>query len=219
MWSEKMPESRDSELVSQQSMTREPQSETAAEISEEEISALVRQAQGDDAEAFAQVLRLLQGKLHRQALFLAGDEHQALDLVQETMMETWKHIRRYDGRARFFSWMCSIMVHRHYDWLRRLRTRASTILSPAPDDHVGDEAGNPSDSAAEGDERRLMRECLDELPAKQREVVYLRFYAGEPLDGIAALVGCSLGTVKSRLFRGLSRLAQMKKLKELRKDR
>jgi RNA polymerase sigma-70 factor, ECF subfamily len=199
-------------------MTREPQLETAAEISEEEVSALVRQAQQDDPEAFAQVLRLLQGKLHRQALFLAGDEHQALDLVQETMMETWKHIRRYDGRARFFSWMCSIMVHRHYDWLRRLRTRAFMICSAAPDENVADGADNPSDSAAEGDEGRLMRECLDELPAKQREVVYLRFYVGEPLDGIAALMGCSLGTVKSRLFHGLSRLAQMQKLKELRKD-
>jgi RNA polymerase sigma-70 factor, ECF subfamily len=199
-------------------MIPEPQVETAAEISEEVISALVRQAQGDDSEAFAQVLRLVQGKLHRQALLLAGDEHRALDLVQETMMETWKHIRRYDARARFFSWMCSIMVHRHYDWLRRLRTRAFTIFSPAPNENVADEAGTPSDSAAEGDEGRLVRECLDELPAKQREVVYLRFYAGERLDGIAALVGCSLGTVKSRLFHGLSRLAQMQKLKELRKD-
>ena len=199
-------------------MTREPQLETAAGISEEEISALVRQAQGDDPEAFAQVLRLLQGKLYRQALFLAGEEQQALDLVQETMMETWKHLRRYDGRARFFSWMCSIMVHRQYDWLRRLRTRSFTIFSAAPDENVAAEADNPSDSAAEGDEGRLMRECLDKLPTKQRDVVYLRFYAGESLDGIAALTGCSLGTVKSRLFHGLSRLAQMQKLKELRKD-
>jgi RNA polymerase sigma-70 factor (ECF subfamily) len=199
-------------------MTREAQMETAAEISEEEISALVHQAQGGDPEAFGQILRFLQGKLHRQALFLAREEHQALDLVQETMMETWKHIRRYDGRARFFSWMCSIMMHRHYDWLRRLRTRAFTIFAGIPDENVADEADNPSDSAAEGDEGRLMRECLDELPTKQREVIYLRFYAGEPLDGIAALVGCSLGTVKSRLFHGLSRLAQMQKLKELRKD-
>src|SRR5204863_5639891 len=109
------------------------------------------------------------------------------DLLQETTMETWKYIRRFDGRARFFSWMCSIMMHRHYDWLRRIRTRAFTILSAAPDENVADQTGNPSDSAAEDDDGRLMRQCLDDLPTKQRKVVYLRFYAGEPLEGIAAL--------------------------------
>jgi len=63
-----------------------------------------------------------------------------------------------------------------------------------------------------------MRQCLDQLPARQRIVVYLRFYAGESLEGIAAIVPCSLGTVKSRLFHGLARLAKMEKLKELRND-
>jgi len=199
-------------------MTRDSQAAEPAEISEEEISALVRQAQGDDPEAFAQVLRIVQTKLHRQALFLSGDEHQALDLLQETMIETWKHIQRYDGRARFFAWMCSIMVHRHYDWLRRLRARAFTVFSAAPGENVAADGATPSESAAESDEGKVMRECLDQLPAKQRTAVYLRFYTGESLEGIAALVGCSLGTVKSRLFQGLSHLAQMKKLKELRKD-
>jgi len=199
-------------------MTSDSQLAEAVETSEEEIWALVRQAQGDDPEAFAHVLRLLEAKLHRQALFLSGDEHHALDLLQETMLETWRHIRRYDCRALFFPWMCSIMVHRHYDWLRRLRTRAFTIFSAAPDENVADQTASPSDSAAEGDEGRLMRECLDELPTKQRTVVYLRFYADESLEGIGAILGCSLGTVKSRLFHGLSRLAQMQKLKELRKD-
>src|SRR5262245_12660830 len=130
-------------------MTHESRPLELAEISEEEISALVRQAQGDDPEAFAQVLRIVQTKLHRQALFLAGNEHQALDLLQETMLETWKHIRRYDGRARFFSWMCSIMVHRHYDWLRRLRARAFTVFSATPDENIAADGASPSESAAQ----------------------------------------------------------------------
>ncbi len=178
----------------------------------------MRHAQAEDPEAFARVMRMLQARLHRQALFLSGNEDQALDLLQETMIETWRHIGRYDGRARFFSWMCSIMVHRHYDWLRRFRTRAFTIFSPSPDENVAEERGSPGDAAMGEDEAHVMRECLDQLPAKQRAVVYLRFYAGESLEGIAALLSCSIGTVKSRLFHGLSRLAQMQKLKQLRKD-
>jgi len=103
--------------------------ESAPEISEEEISLLVGAAQAGDADAFGRVFEMLSGKLHRQAFFLTGDEHQAVDLLQETMIEVWKHLRRYNGRARFFTWICSIMAHRHYDWLRRLRVRGTKGLT------------------------------------------------------------------------------------------
>lgn len=192
-------------------LVKEPESER--EISEEEISRLVREAQQNDAEAFGDVFEILASKLHRQAFFLAGDEHQALDLLQETMVEVWKHVRRYDGRARFFTWVCSVMAHRHYDWVRRWRVRTAALLGQR-DEREESLAASPHESAEEVERARLLRECLDQLPPKQRMVVYLRFYAGESLEGIAALAQCSVGTVKSRLFHGLERLARMQKLKE-----
>jgi RNA polymerase sigma-70 factor (ECF subfamily) len=197
-------------------LLKDSRSASETEVSEEEMSVLVLQAQAHDPEAFARIFVILQSKLHRQALFLTGDEFQALDLLQETMFETWKHLQRYDGRVRFFTWICSIMAHRHYDWLRRLRTRAFIALAHAPDDAAP--APCPSQTSADLDRARLLRQCLDQLPGKQRMVVYLRFYAGESLEGIAAILQCSLGTVKSRLFHALERLAKMEKLKELRED-
>ena len=187
--------------------------EGAPGTSEEEIPGLVCAARQGDAEAFGKVFEMLSSKLHRQAFFLTGDEHQAVDLLQETMIEVWKHLRRYDGRVRFFTWICSIMAHRHYDWLRRLRVRASTVFNARA---TAEEsyAQSPEETADQAETARVLRECLDELPAKQRAVVYLRFYAGESLEGIAAIAQCSVGTVKSRLFHGLERLARMRKLKE-----
>ena len=188
--------------------------ESAPEISEEEISSLVCAAQEGDAEAFGRVYEALSPKLHRQAFFLTGDDHQAVDLLQETMIEAWKHLRRYNGRARFFTWLCSIMAHRHYDWLRRLRVRITTVFNAKV---IAEEeyAQSPEQTMDRTETARLLRACLDELPAKQRAVVYLRFYAGESLEGIAAIAQCSVGTVKSRLFHALERLARMRKLKEL----
>lgn len=196
-----------------QLFVKEP--ESACEISEEEISHLVGQAQKGDAEAFGKIFELLSSKLHRQAFFLTANEHQAVDLLQETMIEVWKHLQRYDGRARFFTWTCSVMAHRHYDWLRRWRVRAVTLFK-AKADAEESWAASPDETAHQTETASLLRECLDDLPAKQRTVVYLRFYAGEPLEGIAAIVHCSLGTVKSRLFHGLERLARMRKLREFR---
>jgi len=50
------------------------------------------------------------------------------------------------------------------------------------------------------------------LPPKHEQVIYLRFYVDESLEGIAAGLGCSVGTVKSRLFHGLDKLRGMKEL-------
>jgi RNA polymerase sigma-70 factor, ECF subfamily len=194
-------------------LVKEPEMER--EVSEEEISRLVREAQKGDAEAFGEAFEILEVKLHRHAFFLTGDEHQAVDLLQETMIEVWKHLQRYDGRARFLTWICSIMAHRQYDWLRRWRARAATIFK-AKANAEESSAPSPEEIEDHAERARLLRQCLDELPTKQRTVVYLRFYAGESLEGIAAIAQCSTGTVKSRLFHGLERLARMQKLKEFR---
>jgi RNA polymerase sigma-70 factor (ECF subfamily) len=187
-----------------------------AGVSAEEIPALVLRAQARDPDAFTRLFHALQDRLHRQALFLTGDPHQALDLLQEVMIETWQHLPRYDGRTRLFTWACRIMLHRHYDWLRRLRVRAFVLFTNPPDDALL--APTASQAGLDPDHARIMRESLERLPAKQRLVVYLRFYAGESLEGIAAAAHCSLGTVKSRLFHGLARLAKMKEVQHLQEE-
>src|SRR4029434_4267454 len=103
--------------------------ESAPKISQEEFLRLVSVAQEGDTEAFGRIFEMLSSRLHRHAFFLTGDEHQAFDLLQEAMIEAWKHLRRYDGRARFLTWVCSIMAHRQYDWMRRLRVRAATVFN------------------------------------------------------------------------------------------
>ena len=57
-----------------------------------------------------------------------------------------------------------------------------------------------------------MRNCIEALPPKHRQVIYLRFYVDDSLEGIAAALGCSVGTVKSRLFHALDKLRGMNAL-------
>ena len=58
-----------------------------------------------------------------------------------------------------------------------------------------------------------MYRCIQALPAKHQQVIHLRFYAGDSLAGIAAALGCSVGTVKSRLFNALDKLRGMNALR------
>ncbi len=151
----------------------------------------------------------------RQAFALCRDECQAQDLAQETLAEAWKSIRRFNGQCQFGTWLCSILLHRHKSALRRSRwltlwTRPGGDKEDRAVERIRDPGVGPDTGAALSERARLVLQTIDRLPGRQREVVFLRFYADESLAGIAAALNCSVGTVKSRLFHALENLRHMK---------
>ena len=64
----------------------------------------------------------------------------------------------------------------------------------------------PDEAAQRREEAALVQQCVAALPAKHQQVIHLRFYVDDSLEGIAAALGCSVGTVKSRLFHALDKL-------------
>jgi RNA polymerase sigma-70 factor, ECF subfamily len=191
-------------------------------VSSEEPLDLVEQARRGDESSFNALFRLYENRLLRQAILLCGDETHARDLAQDAMFEAWKSVGRYNGECRFFTWMCSILIHCHRRAMRRRRPIPFSWLlgfdrERAEDRLAGsaDCKGSPSDAAEDKERARVLRECLGQLPEKQRQVVYLRFYVEDSLDGIAAALGCPVGTVKSRLFKALDRLTRMKQIEVL----
>lgn len=191
-------------------------------ISADEPLDLLEQARRGNEASFNALCRLYENRLFRQAMLLCGDESTARDLTQDTMFEAWKSLARYSGECRFFTWACSILIHCHRRSIRRQRPLAFSWLLPFERERVeatlvnhGDSKPSPSDLAEEQERAAVLQRCLARLPEKQREVVYLRFYVDSSLDGIASALGCSIGTVKSRLFNALDRLMRMNELKNL----
>jgi RNA polymerase sigma-70 factor (ECF subfamily) len=72
---------------------------------------------------------------------------------------------------------------------------------------------SPDEAAEAREEAQIIQNCIAALPARQQQVIHLRFYADDSLEGIAAALGCSVGTVKSRLFHALEKLRRMKALR------
>jgi RNA polymerase sigma-70 factor (ECF subfamily) len=155
--------------------------------------------------------------LLRQAAALCGDPALAEDLAQETLLEAWKSIRRYNGRCRFFTWLYAILLNRYRNVLREKRPVALAVLSARDRDgaqnlldHLPDDNSWPDEATAQAERAALLRRCVERLTPKHREVIYLRFYVDDSLEGIAAALGCSVGTVKSRLFYAIEQLRAMK---------
>ena len=182
---------------------------------------LLGQARTGDSEAFGELCREHGDRLLRQAIALCGDAGAAEDLVQETFLEAWRCLPRYHGGCRFFTWLCSILIHRHRNARRKRWPMPFSLLFGGERDEadrflsdVKDTGPEPATAADRAEQAARVLRSLAELPRKQREVLYLRFYADDSLEGIAVALGCPVGTVKSRLSHGLERLRRMKSLSE-----
>jgi RNA polymerase sigma-70 factor (ECF subfamily) len=172
---------------------------------------LVTLARDGDLAAFSQLMEELQPRLLGQALAFCGDSHRAQDLVQETMIAAWKSLPRFDGSCRIFTWLYVILLRQHQrslGWFSRrlpLATLEQQAAAHRFEPATGREAQDPEIADAS-----LLRAMLTALPARHREVVRLRFYADASEAEIAAALGISPGTVKSRLHHALTKLRRMK---------
>ena len=185
-----------------------------------ETGDLLAQAQAGDAEAFGELCRAHETRLLRQAFALCGQAALAEDLAEDTLVEAWKSLRRYNGRCQFFTWLCAILLNRYRNAVRQRRTVSFSALHAhdrAEFEHgsgpVAEASPPPDEVAQRREEAALVQRCIQILPAKHQQVIQLRFYAGDSLEGIAAALGCSVGTVKSRLFHALDKLRGMNALR------
>ena len=168
---------------------------------------LIDRAQAGEAIAFERLAEQHAAPLWRCALALGKDSHWAEDLVQETLVEAWRSLARFDGRCRFSTWLYGILRHRFLKGRRHqnaARLSASNALGQEPCT-----AWPPDRSAEASEDAQRVRRAVASLPEEHRLVVELRFFAGATLDEIAAALGCPLGTVKSRLHHALEKLRQM----------
>ena len=180
---------------------------------------LLSRARAGDTRAFCLLTEPLQARLLRQAAALAGDLSTAEDLVSETLAEAWKSLPRYDETCRFSTWLYAILLHRHRKSIRRARSRPVSLaglpLFEARELHEQQEnlpapELSPADAAAQNEALTRLSQCIELLPDKHRQVIRLRFFEDASLPDMATVLGCSVGTVKSRLHHALEKLRKMK---------
>jgi RNA polymerase sigma-70 factor (ECF subfamily) len=180
---------------------------------------LLARARAGDAPAFCRLAEPLQARLLRQAAALAGDLSAAEDLVSETLVEAWKSLGRYDESCRLSTWLCAILLHRRQKWARRVRSRPRALAwlpafqrddLAARHENLPSPEPSPSENAAQNEISARLREGVDRLPERHRRVILLRFFEDASLPEMARVLGCPVGTVKSRLHHALEKLRQMK---------
>ena len=163
----------------------------------------IEAARNGDMDAFRALVELNQRRLVGLAFGIVRNREDAEDLVQEALVRAWRSLANFDGRSQFSTWLYRIVVNVCIDHLRRRRLETLSL-----DEHRGASIDPRNSLAGAGLRDRLSR-ALDELSPAHRAVLTLREVEGLSYKEIAVAVGCSLGTVMSRLFHARRRMQML----------
>lgn len=153
----------------------------------------------DPPDGFADFVGATSPRLLRAAWLLTGDAGMAEDLLQTAFARAWAHWRRIRDDGNPEAYVRRILFTTHATWWRR-RWRGEV-----PADAVPDRAADADESDAVVS-RAVMRAALACLSHRQRAIVILRFMEDQSEAETAAILGCSVGAVKSQTSRALTRL-------------
>jgi RNA polymerase sigma-70 factor (ECF subfamily) len=158
---------------------------------------LVAALRGEDPEAARELVDACGERLFRSAFLLCGHEADAKDLVQETFLQAARGVGRFRGQSSVYTWLHGILVNlaRHYH-----RDRKRLVLEPEPIE--SEVPAQPELEVSQADARTAstaIGEALNRLSEPHRVVLVLRYYENLRIGEIAAALGVSQGTVKSRL--------------------
>jgi len=162
--------------------------------------ALVAAAQAGSTDAFSRLVERHQQALRAFLRRACGDWAQADDLAQETFLAAWSRIDRLKAGASVRAWLCGIGYNKHLTALRsgsRERVREASY-----------EADRDPTRCAAPEDRLALEAAMGELPAEQRACVALCLAADFSHTEAAEALNLPLGTVKSHVTRGRSRLLQ-----------
>jgi RNA polymerase sigma-70 factor (ECF subfamily) len=146
-------------------------------------------------------------RIRRAALVLTGNPWDADDLAQETFLILARQGNSFQGRSGLYTWLYGILLNLERRERRRHGMRRRKLQVVWDNQRAGVGAAPAAAATVEVDEwRRGLWSQVARLPDGQREALVLRFSEHLAYDEIASVLGCPLGTVKSRIFNGLQAL-------------
>jgi RNA polymerase sigma factor (sigma-70 family) len=176
---------------------------TDAEPSDAEL--LVRHVDGDP-HAFGVLVQRHRDRLWAVAIRTLGDREEAADALQDAFVSAFRRADSFRGDAQFTTWMHRIVVNACLDRIRRRKARPTEPL-PDDEDRMEELGEQPDhDPAAAVEERSAVLDALRTLPEPQRSAIVLVDMEGYSVEEAARILGCAVGTIKSRCARGRARL-------------
>jgi RNA polymerase sigma-70 factor (ECF subfamily) len=185
--------------------------QTEATLAQPDVSELelVKRCQAGQTEAFDELVTRYRTRIFAMIYNMVHNEQDAWDLAQESFLKAWKSIKRFRGKSSFYTWIYRIVMNVTIDWLRKKQIKGAGAEF---DDSIQLKQIDPaSKTVPKADplpharmERAEIRARIDEairqLSPDHRAVILMKEVEEMQYHEIAETLGCSIGTVMSRLF-------------------
>jgi RNA polymerase sigma-70 factor, ECF subfamily len=179
--------------------------ETPGAVREQELTAAIqRGAPG----AFHMLYEVYYRRVYNQVVYLIGDELQAQDVLQSIFLKVFGGLRGFRFRSSLTTWIYRIVHNECQDFNRRRGTLHVPLEAVLGSNDEMDSRPLSYDQRVCDERQEIIYQAVTQLPLKLREVVLLRYIEDLSYNEIGSVLGCSLGTVASRLSRALEELEE-----------
>lgn len=182
--------------------TNLPQDVSFEAPKESEDLELIHRSKAGDTEAFGELVTKYRAKVYTMLYGMVRNENDAWDLAQESFLQAWRSIHKFEGRSSFYTWLYRLAVNLAIDSLRRKGRRLEVEL----DDAIPCSLPGPCASYRRTEIRQHINAALAQLSPEHRVAIVLKEIEDLPYQEIANILNISIGTVMSRLFYGRKKL-------------
>jgi RNA polymerase sigma-70 factor (ECF subfamily) len=174
---------------------------------------LVEAAKKGHMGAFEELVARHRDKIYARALSMMRNEDEAMDLSQEGWVKSWQRLKQFQGESSFGTWITRIVINLCLDQLRRRKRQPTDSIeemnekSGGVERHMSVVMTNPTERLERGELRKKIDQALGQLSYEHRTVLILHEFEELEYKEVAEAMGCSIGTVMSRLFYARRKMA------------
>ena len=183
------------------------------EVTAVDENKLVNKAVKGDNSAFEALMEKHMGIIYNIALRMAANQDDAEDMTQEIMIKIFRSLGSFKGNSKFSTWIYRVAVNTCLDELKKKKNKKHLSLDAeiSGDDgenqiEIKDDSPSPEKLAEQNELRDMVAAAVKLLSDEHRAVIVLRDIRGMSYSEIAGILGCSDGTVKSRISRARAQL-------------
>src|ERR1043165_9835330 len=179
---------------------------------------LVKRCQNGDSEAFDELVTRYRTRIFGMIYNMVHNEQDAWDLAQDSFLKAWKSVGRSRGQSSFYTWIYRIVTNVTIDWLRKKHVKGAGAefddaiqlkeIDPASKTVPKTEA-LPYEMMQRDEIRTRIDQAIAQRSPEQRAVILMKETEGMQYHEIAEALGCSIGTVMSRLFYARKKLQNL----------
>jgi len=190
---------------------------TLAQVDVSELD-LVKQCQAGNTEAFDQLVTRYRTRVFAMIYNMVHNEQDAWDLAQDSFVKAWKSIGRFRGRSSFYTWIYRIVMNVTIDWLRKKQVKgagaefndAIQLKEIEPASRTVPKADPlPHERMDQSEIRARIDNAIAQISPEHRAVILMKEIEEMQYHEIAEALGCSIGTVMSRLFYARKKLQNL----------